>query len=94
MKTRVILLAAGKGLRMRSRLPKLLHPLGGRPMIMHAVEAAMGIGESLPLVVVGHAAEEIRLAIGPGAEFVEQPEQMGTGHAVLQARSRCENDAD
>jgi bifunctional UDP-N-acetylglucosamine pyrophosphorylase/glucosamine-1-phosphate N-acetyltransferase len=94
MKTRVILLAAGKGLRMRSRLPKLLHPLGGRPMIMHAVEAALGIGEGVPLVVVGHAAEQIRLAVGSGAEFVEQPEQLGTGHAVLQARSKCENDAE
>ena len=94
MKTRVILLAAGKGVRMRSRLPKLLHPLGGRPMIMHALEAAEGAGEGLPLVVVGHGAEGVRLAVGSRAEFVEQPEQLGTGHAVLQARSACEGKAD
>ncbi len=94
MKTRIVLLAAGKGVRMRSRLPKLLHPLGGRPMIMHALEAAEGVGEGLPLVVVGHGAEAIRSAVGPRAEFVEQPEQLGTGHAVLQAKAACEGKAN
>ena len=94
MKTRVILLAAGKGARMRSRLPKLLHPLGGQPMIMHALVAAEGVGEGLPIVVVGHGAQIVRAAIGSRAEFVEQTEQLGTGHAVLQAKAACEGKVD
>ena len=94
MKTRVILLAAGKGVRMRSRLTKLLHPLGGRPMILHSLTAAEGVTEGVPLLVVGHGAEGIRLAVGARAEYVEQADQLGTGHAVLQARSACEGKAD
>jgi bifunctional UDP-N-acetylglucosamine pyrophosphorylase/glucosamine-1-phosphate N-acetyltransferase len=91
---RVILLAAGKGTRMRSRLPKLLHPLGGRAMILHAVDAATAVGVGQPLVVVGHGADALRSALGSRVEFIEQAEQLGTGHAVLQARSACEGQSD
>ena len=90
----VILLAAGKGTRMRSRLPKLLHPLAGRPMVLHALETAEGLGEGRPLLVVGHGAEAIRAVVGPRADFIEQAEQLGTGHAVLQAKDACEGKAD
>ncbi|MEX2143310.1 MAG: NTP transferase domain-containing protein, partial [Anaerolineales bacterium] len=94
MKTRVVLLAAGKGTRMRSRLPKLLHPLSGQPMLLHAIQAVEGVGESVPLVVVGHDAEALRTAIGSRADFVEQAEQLGTGHALQQARTTCEGTVD
>jgi bifunctional UDP-N-acetylglucosamine pyrophosphorylase/glucosamine-1-phosphate N-acetyltransferase len=94
MKTRAILLAAGKGTRMRSRLPKLLHPLGGRAMILHSLQAASGLGDGPPLLVVGHGAEELQAAVGDQAEFAIQAEQLGTGHAVMQARQPLEGKAD
>ena len=94
MKTRVVLLAAGKGTRMRSRLPKLLHPLGGRPLILHSLEAAENVGNELPLIVIGHGARDIREVIGDRAEFVEQAEQLGTGHALQQTKSVLAKTAD
>lgn len=94
MSARVILLAAGKGTRMRSRTPKLLHPLGGQEMILHALSAAEGAGAGLPLLVVGHGSEAVRAVVGARAEFVEQAEQAGTGHAVAQARATLEGKAD
>jgi bifunctional UDP-N-acetylglucosamine pyrophosphorylase/glucosamine-1-phosphate N-acetyltransferase len=92
-KVRVLLLAAGKGTRMRSKLPKLLHPLGGRAMILHCLEAAQAI-DPQPVVVVGHGADEVRKLVGDKAVFAEQTEQLGTGHAVLQAKSVLEGKAD
>jgi bifunctional UDP-N-acetylglucosamine pyrophosphorylase/glucosamine-1-phosphate N-acetyltransferase len=92
--TRVVLLAAGKGTRMKSRLPKLLHLLGGRPMVFYSLEAAEGLGREKPVLVIGHGADEIRMAVGNRAEFVEQAVQLGTGHAVKQARSLLAGAAD
>ena len=94
MKVRVILLAAGKGVRMRSRLPKLLHHLSGRPMILHSLESAERVTKEPPVIVVGHGAESIRETVGPRAEFVEQIEQLGTGHALLQTQRLLEDEAD
>ena len=94
MTVRVVLLAAGKGTRMRSRLPKLLHPLGGKPILMHALDAAVQASSQPPVLVVGHGAEDIRTAVGARAECVEQAEQLGTGHALLQARPALEGKAD
>jgi bifunctional UDP-N-acetylglucosamine pyrophosphorylase/glucosamine-1-phosphate N-acetyltransferase len=90
--TRVVLLAAGKGTRMKSALPKLLHPLGGKPMIFYSVQAAEAIGR--PVVIVGHGAEEIRAAAGDRADFVEQATQLGTGHALLQAQNTLKTKAE
>ncbi len=86
-KTRIVLLAAGKGTRMKSRLPKLLHPLGGRPMISYSLEAAEALGGEKPVLIVGHGADEIRQSVVGRAEFVKQAEQLGTGDAVKQAKS-------
>ncbi len=86
-KTRVVLLAAGKGTRMKSRMPKLLHPLSGRPMIFYSLEAAEGLGGEKPVLIVGHGADEIRQAVEGRAEFVKQAKQLGTGDAVKQAKS-------
>jgi bifunctional UDP-N-acetylglucosamine pyrophosphorylase/glucosamine-1-phosphate N-acetyltransferase len=94
MKMRVVLLAAGKGTRMRSRLPKLLHHLGGQPMVLHAVQAAEGLVAGLPVLVVGFGADAVRSAVGSRAEFVEQTDQRGTGHALLQAKDALKGNAD
>jgi bifunctional UDP-N-acetylglucosamine pyrophosphorylase/glucosamine-1-phosphate N-acetyltransferase len=82
-----VILAAGEAKRMRSRRPKVLHPLCGRPMVQYPVRAARALGARL-VVVVGRAAEDVRAAVGE-ATFVEQRERLGTGHAVLQARAAC-----
>ena len=86
MNLSVIILAAGQGTRMRSRLPKVLHPLGGRPLVSHVVHAAQALEADAVYGVVGHGADEVRsaLAILP-VTWVEQKDQLGTGHAVLQA---------
>ncbi|MCB9764620.1 MAG: bifunctional UDP-N-acetylglucosamine diphosphorylase/glucosamine-1-phosphate N-acetyltransferase GlmU [Alphaproteobacteria bacterium] len=82
MTTTALILAAGKGTRMRSSLPKVLHPLCGWPMTRWVMEAAKGAGAA-PVVVVGHQAERVRAALGDGAGYALQAEQKGTGHAVL-----------
>lgn len=78
-----IVLAAGRGTRMRSALPKVLHPVAGRPMLEWVLDAARAAGCRRILVVVGHGADQIRAEIpGDDLVFVEQREQRGTGHAV------------
>jgi len=86
MKLGVVILAAGMGKRMRSDLPKVLHPLAGRPMLAHVVAAARRIGAARTVVVYGHGGEQVRCALaGEDCAWVEQAQQLGTGHAVLQA---------
>jgi bifunctional UDP-N-acetylglucosamine pyrophosphorylase / glucosamine-1-phosphate N-acetyltransferase len=81
-----IILAAGRGKRMKSDLAKVLHPLCGIPMLAYPVEAAQEAGAEEVVIVIGHQAERIREEFqGRGLIFVEQREQLGTGHAVLQA---------
>jgi bifunctional UDP-N-acetylglucosamine pyrophosphorylase/glucosamine-1-phosphate N-acetyltransferase len=81
-----LILAAGKGTRMKSRLPKVLHPVCGRPMLAFVLDAAAAVRPERRLVVVGHGAEPVRERFREGVEFVLQAEQRGTGHAVLQCR--------
>ena len=83
-----IVIAAGQGTRMRSDLPKILHPLGGLPMVGHVLEACRRLGVKRTLVVIGHQAERVRevLATYP-VEFILQEEQRGTAHAVLQTEA-------
>lgn len=76
-----LILAAGRGTRMRSQLPKVLHPLCGRPMLLWGVEAAQAAGCEV-VVVVGHGADAVRAALPPGVRTAVQAEQHGTGHAV------------
>jgi bifunctional UDP-N-acetylglucosamine pyrophosphorylase/glucosamine-1-phosphate N-acetyltransferase len=89
-----VILAAGQGTRMNSKLPKVLHQIAGKPMVQYAVEAAREMGVSRPTVVVGYQADQVRKAVGEHADFVEQTEQRGTGHAVLQARAKLMGRAD
>jgi UDP-N-acetylglucosamine diphosphorylase/glucosamine-1-phosphate N-acetyltransferase len=82
-----IVLAAGKGKRMKSALAKVLHPVGGVPMLTHSLAAARAAGSQRIVVVIGHQAERIRtLYRADDLLFAEQRELLGTGHAVLQAR--------
>ena len=80
-----IVLAAGQGTRMRSALPKVLHPVGGRPMLLRVLDAASAAGMSNFHLVLGHGADQVRAQLGAGVNVVLQAEQLGTGHAVQQA---------
>ncbi|TPE48553.1 bifunctional UDP-N-acetylglucosamine diphosphorylase/glucosamine-1-phosphate N-acetyltransferase GlmU [Amaricoccus solimangrovi] len=93
MPTSVILLAAGQGSRMRSDLPKVLHPLAGAPLIAHALASARGLDPERVIVVTGVGAEEVDAALAeldPEARSVRQPEQRGTGDAVRVALPELE----
>lgn len=94
MTTAVVILAAGEGIRMKSDLPKVLHPLGGQPLLLHALETARALTDLPPVLIVGHGAEAVEQAAGDGVETVEQAEQLGTGHAVLQARGTLRGRAE
>jgi bifunctional UDP-N-acetylglucosamine pyrophosphorylase/glucosamine-1-phosphate N-acetyltransferase len=86
MNLEIIILAAGQGTRMRSALPKVLHPVAGRPMLEHVVQTALRLNPVALHVVVGHGAESVCEALADyPINWVEQAEQLGTGHAVLQA---------
>ncbi|MRR29458.1 bifunctional UDP-N-acetylglucosamine diphosphorylase/glucosamine-1-phosphate N-acetyltransferase GlmU, partial [bacterium] len=80
-----VILAAGFGKRMQSTLPKVLHPLAGVPMLEHSLRAVAGVTDSLPVVVIGHGAEQVRQAVGEKARFVLQEQQLGTAHALQMA---------
>ena len=81
-----IILAAGKGTRMKSKLPKVLHKLSGKPMLEHVLEAADEAGADDKIVIVGFGSEKVTEFLGTRARVAVQGEQLGTGHAVLQAR--------
>ncbi|KVM74344.1 bifunctional N-acetylglucosamine-1-phosphate uridyltransferase/glucosamine-1-phosphate acetyltransferase [Burkholderia ubonensis] len=82
----IVILAAGTGKRMRSALPKVLHPLAGRPLLSHVIATARALQPSRLVVVVGHGAEQVQAAVAaPDLQFAVQAEQLGTGHAVRQA---------
>ncbi len=84
----LVLMAAGKGTRMRSRLPKVLHPVCGRPILMHALELGRELGATRRIVIVGTGEDEVRAAVaGQDVELVRQTETLGTAHAALQARA-------
>ncbi len=85
-KLAVVILGAGMGKRMNSDLPKVLHPIGGRPMILHVIDTVRQLAPERVVVVTGYQAERVESACaGTGVEFVRQREQLGTGHAVVQA---------
>jgi bifunctional UDP-N-acetylglucosamine pyrophosphorylase/glucosamine-1-phosphate N-acetyltransferase len=85
--THIVILAAGKGTRMKSALPKVLHRAGDRTLIEHVLRAATSIAPASIVVVVGHQADHVRQALGKqlGLSFALQEPQLGTGHALLQA---------
>lgn len=88
-----IILAAGKGTRMKSDLPKVVFPVGGRPMVCAVVDACLAAGVTRIVVVVGHKQELVRDALRDYAvEYAVQDQQLGTGHAVLCARALFDAD--
>ncbi len=92
----VVVLAAGKGVRMHSALPKVLHPIGGRSMLAHVLATVGALGAERIAVVAGpgmHAVRSEVASVAPGAEVFEQAEQLGTAHAVLAARPALERHA-
>src|SRR5216684_8017771 len=83
----IVVLAAGKGTRLKSSMAKVLHPAGGRPLIEHVVRACAALKPRKTVVVVGHQAEKVTGTVEPlGAEAVLQQPQRGTGHAMLVAK--------
>ncbi|HUC92935.1 MAG TPA: bifunctional UDP-N-acetylglucosamine diphosphorylase/glucosamine-1-phosphate N-acetyltransferase GlmU [Paenibacillus sp.] len=85
MKKMAIVLAAGQGKRMKSKLYKVLHPVCGKPMVGHVLDTVRDSACERTVVIVGHGAEAVQSYVGDRAECVLQPEQLGTGHAVRQA---------
>ena len=95
MTLNVVIMAAGKGTRMKSALPKVLHRLAGTSLLQHVLHAAAGVGALRTVVVTGHGAEEVEAAVAKsGAVFVRQMPQLGTGHAVQQAVPALEDTHD
>ncbi len=89
----VIVLAAGEGKRMRSDLPKVLHPVAGRPMLEHVLEAAQALAPAAIYVDYGHGGEAVRAAFADhSVQWAHQSEQLGTGHAVAQAIPQVPDD--
>ena len=89
-----VILAAGQGTRMKSDLQKVLHPLLGKPMVRYAVETMRALTGAAPALVVGRGSDAVRETVAQDAVFVEQAEQQGTGHAVLQARDVLKGQSD
>ncbi|HEY4067783.1 MAG TPA: bifunctional UDP-N-acetylglucosamine diphosphorylase/glucosamine-1-phosphate N-acetyltransferase GlmU [Burkholderiaceae bacterium] len=82
----IVIMAAGKGTRMKSDLPKVLHQLAGRPLLQHVLETAGDLGADAIVVITGHGAETVEARVqAPNLGFVRQIPQLGTGHAVQQA---------
>ena len=88
----VVILAAGKGTRMKSALPKVLHPAAGLPLIEHVLRVADSASPALTVLIIGHQADQLRRALAHRNDlrFALQEPQLGTGHALLQAESAIE----
>ena len=92
----VVIMAAGKGTRMKSKLPKVLHRLAGRPLLQHVVDTASGLDARRVVVITGHGAAEVEAGVarpaGGELQFVRQEPQLGTGHAMQQAAPALPDD--
>jgi bifunctional UDP-N-acetylglucosamine pyrophosphorylase/glucosamine-1-phosphate N-acetyltransferase len=94
MKLSTVILAAGQGTRMKSSLPKVLHPLLGKPMAWYPLQAARQVSPEKPVMVVGYAADQVRKTLGDAADYVLQEPLLGTGHAVMQAEPQLLGKSD
>lgn len=94
MTTEVVILAAGQGTRMRSKLPKVLHPVAGKPMVQHVIDKAKLLEADRIHVVIGHGAEQVQARIADSTlNWAIQEQQLGTGHAVAQAMPAINEDS-
>jgi bifunctional UDP-N-acetylglucosamine pyrophosphorylase / glucosamine-1-phosphate N-acetyltransferase len=91
-KMTAVILSAGKGTRMKSKLPKALHPICGKPMTQYVIDACRSSGINNCIVVIGYGAEQVREALGDGVGYALQPEQLGTGDACRRAISLLSDD--
>jgi bifunctional UDP-N-acetylglucosamine pyrophosphorylase/glucosamine-1-phosphate N-acetyltransferase len=89
-----VILAAGQGTRMKSELPKVLHPVMGKPLVWHAVHTLKQVTEVKPVVVIGHGAEAVKQVIGAEVYFAHQEKRLGTGHAVMQTVEMLKGQTD
>lgn len=94
MSLAVVILAAGQGTRMKSKTQKILHDVGGKPMVQHVFEAADSIAGRPPVLVVGPGDEGVFALFGNSASYVVQPEQLGTGHATQMAKSLLQGEVE
>ncbi|TMO68572.1 bifunctional UDP-N-acetylglucosamine diphosphorylase/glucosamine-1-phosphate N-acetyltransferase GlmU [Pseudoalteromonas aurantia] len=93
MSLNTVILAAGKGTRMRSNLPKVLHPIAGKPMVQHVIDNAVALGARATNLVFGHGGEQLKKALANNdVNWVLQEEQLGTGHAVAVTTSHIKDD--
>ena len=92
MAIRLIVLAAGKGTRMKSAMPKVLHGLAGKPLLAHVIDTAQELNPASITVVVGHGAEQVKQTIQQPVHWALQQEQLGTGHAVKEGMEVIEDD--
>ncbi len=90
----IVILAAGQGTRMKSKIAKVLHPLAGKPMVDYGIDAAWGLSGRPPVLVVGEQSADVRAHVGERAIFVEQAERLGTAHATLMAAGALRGRAD
>lgn len=88
MKLKTLILAAGKGTRMKSELPKVVHKVNGIPMISKIIKVLNGLEPEENILVLGHKKEDVLKVVGEEADYVVQTEQLGTGHAVIQAKEK------
>lgn len=91
MKLKTLILAAGKGTRMKSELPKVIHEVNGIPMISKIIKVLEILKPEENILILGHKKEEVLKVVGENADYVVQTEQLGTGHAVLQAKDKLKD---
>jgi len=91
MKLKTLILAAGKGTRMKSELPKVIHEVNGIPMISKIIKVLEVLKPEENILILGHKKEEVLKVVGENADYVVQTEQLGTGHAVLQAKDKLKD---
>jgi bifunctional UDP-N-acetylglucosamine pyrophosphorylase/glucosamine-1-phosphate N-acetyltransferase len=95
MSLSIVILAAGKGSRMKSTRPKVIHRLAGKSMLQHVVDTSLQLGPQQILVVIGHESQQVTEEMqGQDVTFVSQTEQLGTGHAVMQCKDKLQNGND
>lgn len=92
MTTRIIVLAAGKGTRMKSAMPKVLHRLAGKPLLGHVLDTSESLNPTSITVVIGHEADQVKSTITHAVQWAMQTEQLGTGHAVKEGLEGIEDD--
>ncbi len=90
----IVILAAGQGTRMKSKTQKILHHVGGKPMVQHVFDAATAVSDQPPVMVVGPQETGVQNLFGAAANYVVQPEQLGTGHATQMAKSLLQGKTD